>query len=464
MSQSNITNLDANLRPKNEAIDPKSIKVPTGSTPQEAQDQTPVARSDAFNIDHPLRLNPEKFPDQDPGNKLPATIANTRHMLSEYGILPRYDVIKKRLQITIPGASGSPDNADNTAMTHVVSLAILNNLPHGQIPSYVEVIGDMNQINPVAEWITSKIWDGVDRLQALYDTLEEREDFPKTLKEILLRRWLLSAVAAALLPTGFRARGVLTLQGPQSIGKTGWIRALVSDPILRDAVVKLDHHLDAGSKDSQINAICHWIVEVGELDSSFKKDIARLKGFITSDRDKIRRPYARSDSEYQRRTVFSATVNDQDFLVDDSGNTRWWTIPVTAIDYEHGIDMQQVFAQLAIDFDNGDRWWLMPHEEQLLEEQNRNHRRVSAIRERLMDRLDLDMPMEARPALTSTEVLRKIGISTPTNVQCKECCAALKELFGESKRIRGSNTWRVPLREYTYPMSTGPEDVDDDEY
>ena len=182
MSQSNITNLDANLRPKNEAIDPKSIKVPTGSTPQEAQDQTPVARSDAFNIDHPLRLNPEKFPDQDPGNKLPATIANTRHMLSEYGILPRYDVIKKRLQITIPGASGSPDNADNTAMTHVVSLAILNNLPHGQIPSYVEVIGDMNQINPVAEWITSKIWDGVDRLQALYDTLEEREDFPNTLK------------------------------------------------------------------------------------------------------------------------------------------------------------------------------------------------------------------------------------------------------------------------------------------
>ena len=64
----------------------------------------------------------------------------------------------------------------------------------------------------------------------------------------------------------------------------------MTDPILRDAVIKLDHHLDTGNKDSQITAICHWIVEIGELDSSFRKDIARLKGFITSDRDKVRKP------------------------------------------------------------------------------------------------------------------------------------------------------------------------------
>jgi hypothetical protein len=28
-------------------------------------------------------------------------------------------------------------------------------------------------------------------------------------------------------------------------------------------------------------AITHWIVELGELDSSFKKEIARLKAFLT---------------------------------------------------------------------------------------------------------------------------------------------------------------------------------------
>jgi predicted P-loop ATPase len=30
-------------------------------------------------------------------------------------------------------------------------------------------------------------------------------------------------------------------------------------------------------------AITHWIVELGELDSSFKKEIARLKAFLTGE-------------------------------------------------------------------------------------------------------------------------------------------------------------------------------------
>ena len=75
-------------------------------------------------------------------------------------------------------------------------------------------------------------------------------------------------------------------------------------------------------------------------------DMARLKGVLTRDFDKVRRPYARAESEYQRRTVFFASVNKPNFLVDMTGNTRWWTIPVSKINYEHGIDMQQVFAQL----------------------------------------------------------------------------------------------------------------------
>ena len=133
-----------------------------------------------------------------------------------------------------------------------------------------------------------KPWDGVDRLVSVYATLIHRADFPEKLKQSLMYRWLLSAVAAALKPSGFKARGVLTLQGPQSIGKTSWISALIPDAILREGVLKLDHHLDAGNKDSIITAVCHWIVEIGELDSSFKKDIARLKGFLTADRDKVR--------------------------------------------------------------------------------------------------------------------------------------------------------------------------------
>jgi putative DNA primase/helicase len=155
-------------------------------------------------------------------------------------------------------------------------------------------------------------------------------------------------------------------------------------------------------------------------------------------------------------------VNDANFLVDDTGNSRWWTIPIVSINYEHGIDMQQVFAQLAVDFRKGQPWWLTQEEEQWLEEQNKDHRRISAIREIVLAALDLELPVERRPAMTATEVLIKVDIDRPNNTQAKECAGVLRELFGDSKRIRGQNKWRVPLREGKRFPNLGRNNDDDD--
>ncbi len=221
---------------------------------------------EVYVLDTAEALDPNGFPNppRTPGGSVPTTIPNVDHLLRSYGITVRYNVIKKRLAISIPGLSGAPDNADNSALTQIFSLATLNGMSVGQIPSIVEAIGDRHLLNPVADWIGSKSWDGIDRLQEFYNTLIEREDYPRWLKERLVHRWLISAVAAAFKPDGFRTRGVLTIQGPQSIGKTAWIGALVNDPVLKEALLKLNHHLDASNKDSIITATCHWIDEIGE--------------------------------------------------------------------------------------------------------------------------------------------------------------------------------------------------------
>ena len=419
-----------------------------------------------FILDEAKPLDPESFPNQPRNGStyVPTTIPNVKHLLLAYGITARYNTITKKVSITMPGQSGAEDNADNVALSQIISLATLNGMSAGQVPSYVYNIADRNLYNPIAVWITSKPWDGKDRREEFYATLVEHDDYPKPLKHTLMYRWLLSAVAAAFKPNGFRARGVLTIQGPQSIGKTAWVSAIVPDPGLREHTIKLDHHIDASSKDSQLTAIGHWIVEIGELDSSFKKDVARLKGFLTSDRDKVRRPYARVDSEYPRRTVFCATVNDPNFLVDATGNSRWWTIPVTKINYQHGIDMQQLFAQLEVDYRNGVQWWLTDKEEASLEENNKAHRSISAIRERVLAAMDLDRLGQSNlPAITPIELLIEIGIKSPGNTQCKECAAVLREYVGESKRIQGQNKWRVPLRRnyadsYTPRVPVRPDD------
>lgn len=206
----------------------------------------PASSDELAELQPPQPIEKESFPHGVQGfmKVLPATLENIFHMLRHYGITVRYDTIKKKLRITIPGHTGTTDNADNTAITLIISLVTLNGMAIGQVPAVVEAIADRNLYNPVAEWISSRPWDGVDRLPELFETLRERDGFSPQLKRILIYKWLVSAAAAAILPRGFKARGVLTFQGPQGIGKTSWVMALVNDAQLKESVIKVDHLLD----------------------------------------------------------------------------------------------------------------------------------------------------------------------------------------------------------------------------
>ena len=333
----------------------------------------------------------------------------------------------------------------------------------GMIQAILDLIADRNPYNPVQVWIDSEDWDGVDRLPKICSTLVTDEDFPVEFRDLLVRKWLLSAVAAVLVPN-FRSRGILTLQGEQGLGKTSWFRALVPDPVLSAEVVRLDHHLDSTNKDSVTIAISHWIVEIGELESSLKRDVARLKGFITLDRDKIRKPYAKEPVEYARRTVFGSSVNSSDFLLDSTGNSRFWTLPLVAVNHDHRIDMQQVFAQLAIQVRDGAEWWLSDEEEQRLAKLNARHRAFSPVLDVLQAFIDFDPPTNANTeALTATEILTAAGIDRPSNQQVKEGAALLREHLGAPKRIRGRDKYRFVRKPEERSSFIDDDDAPDEE-
>jgi putative DNA primase/helicase len=421
-------------------------------------------------LDSVRRLNPKGFPHapKEGSDQIKPTVLNLQYLLEAYGVMVVYDEIKKKLFIFIPGQVGSADNQDNVALAHIYSLATLNGMATSSIGNLLIVIGDRNRRNPVKDWIQSKPWDGVDRFEEFANTIQERKGYPVAMKTLLLRKWLRSAIAAVLMAQGFHCRGVLVLQGKQSVGKSSWFQALIPNAVLGELVILLGHNLDPANKDSVTKAISHWIVELGELDSTFKKDIARVKGFLTSGSDKIRRPYGRLESEYPRRTVFCASVNDTCFLVDETGNSRFWTIAVESVNYQHDIDMQQLFAQIAVEFHAREQWWLTQGEEMQLALVNADHRVVSMVRERLMAAIDTEPPAAAKTkAMSAIDMLQEAGIDKPTNPQCKECASILRELYGDSKKVRGIYVWRVVLADRGQFGSSGAAsttDVDDDLY
>ena len=388
-----------------------------------------------------------QFPDQPSarGARTPATIDNLKYLLDLEGITVRFNVIKKDVEITIPGLQGTAHNARNVAFAHIKSLCTRHGMSSDGLADYLLAVADCNPRNPVAEWITSKPWDGKDRIAAICNTITVAEGYLYHLKNILIQKWLLSAIAAIFMPQKFRSRGVLTFQGSQGIGKTTWFAQLV-DERLRQHVVRLGHAWDGGSKDARMSATEHWITEFGELEGSLRKEIDSLKAFITLDFDKIRPPYARSENSYPRQTVFAATVNQQEFLKDATGNSRFWTIAVETIDYRHDIDVQQLWAQLKVKLDGGDVWWLNEPEESLLAHHNLRHRDFGATGAKVQAALDMSRFNEEQlPRMNPGQVLAELGYDKPTNTQYKECAAVLREFLGEPTRSKGYPFWRVPL-------------------
>jgi putative DNA primase/helicase len=173
--------------------------------------------------------------------------------------------------------------------------------------------------------------------------------------------------------------------------------------------------------------------------------VARLKGFLTNDCDKLRRPYGKEIMEYDRRTVFAATVNEDRFLVDQTGNSRFWTISLRYIRHQHDIDMQQVFAQAAACLAQGEQWWLTKAEDRQLADYNRRHQSVSVIAELIADSVN-EKPDWEPPYRTAIEVLKQAGLERPTNAQCREAGSILREHFGPPKRVQGREQWRVSFK------------------
>ena len=357
-----------------------------------------------------------------------ATYENFEIILERYDIKIRYNVISKDNEISVQGRVYTDDNEANANYAELLNVAKLNCMETGCISSYVYKAADLNQYNPIAEFILSKPWDGISRLGVLYSTIQTTPEFPKHKKELLIRRWLISG-AAAVFHKGFYCKGILILQGDQSVGKTAWLKKLVPAPVSEyfgEGCI-----LDPANKDSVKTVISNWINELGELDATLKRDVARFKAFITNQYDVFRKVYAHEDSKFPRRTIFCGSVNDREFLVDHTGNVRFWTIPVVSMNYNHNIDMQQLWAEVAVLYKNGEKWWLNQQEEKELEELNKNHLKTSVLEEMLTEKFVFDehqFKSQSFVRKNATELLTELGYTQLKTGQLREIVQVLEKL------------------------------------
>ena len=216
------------------------------------------------------------------------------------------------------------------------------------VSDMIGVIAGKNRFNPVLEMMAAAPpWDGVDREKELREILHIADE--DKLSSVLLHKGLLQAMSLAKneIATAYGADGILVFTGPQGIGKTSLVRVLA----VRPELAKLGQYLDSRDKDTIRRCTSCWICEWGEIETTFKSDLERLKAFITAEVDQYRVPYGRRDQRLVRRTSIIATCNSARFLIDPSGSRRFWTIPVTQIDLQRlaRFDALQLWKQIEIE-------------------------------------------------------------------------------------------------------------------
>jgi hypothetical protein len=137
----------------------------------------------------------------------------------------------------------------------------------------------------------------------------------------MVRKWLIGAAARALKP-GCQMDYCLVLKGDQGLLKSTSLKALAGGEWFTSTHANSD-------KDFLQNVHSCWVYELAELESiTNAKQAGALKNLITTATDVFRPPYGRTPERINRQSVFCGTVNKDQFLRDDTGNRRFWVVPI----------------------------------------------------------------------------------------------------------------------------------------
>lgn len=137
-----------------------------------------------------------------------------------------------------------------------------------------------------------------------------------------IKKTLVGAVSRVFNP-GTKLDTVLVLKGKQGTFKTTFFQVLASSEYF--------HSMNFTSFNTDEQMICNynWIVEIGELEATLSKtNLAKLKQFITREKDIYRKPYAKDPVIVPRQFILVGTTNKEYFLIDNTGNRRFWIINI----------------------------------------------------------------------------------------------------------------------------------------
>lgn len=228
--------------------------------------------------------------------------------------------------------------------------------------------------HPVREWLEGLEWDGTERLDTmLIDYLGAADN---DLTRAMTRKHFTAAVARVMNP-GCKYDYILTLIGPQGIGKSTLVKIMGGD-WFDDSLTSIE------GKEGMEQIRGKWLIEFGELTNYKKSTSEAYKAFISKQEDSYRPAYGRKVEVYPRQCVFFATTNEPAFLKGDTGNRRFWTVEcdvdIAYKDVWSQLDEErdQIWAEALHRYRAGEKLYLPRELEKAAQQRQEDHNEVAA--------------------------------------------------------------------------------------
>lgn len=259
------------------------------------------------------------------------------------------------------------------------------------------------KFNPFEDYFKNlPVWDQqTDYIQQLTETVKTTND---ELWSIYLKKWLV-AMVACLLYDDITNHTMLVFSGEQGLGKTTWHLRLIPDE-LKD--YGFSGSIDPSEKDTLIFLAEKMLINIDELEILGRNKLGSLKQLITKDSVKIRRPYGSISENMPRRASFVSSINNKEFLNDQTGNRRFLCVDTINIDYQHSVLMSGVYSQALYLFNSGYKFWFDKSEIDMINDNNEQYRMKSIEEELLLALFEPCNEEDAPNKLSTTEILELI--------------------------------------------------------
>ena len=276
--------------------------------------RAPTSSDDAY------ALNSKGYPDA-------RSVSNITLALDKLGVQLSYDTFSRKPFVSYNGTSGLLEDDTGIDLWLDVDQKELFRSSKDLFFDVIKSRARQSPFHPVLYYFNSLNWDGEERIDTWLTQSAEAANTPYIRAVSCL---VLIAAVRRIKQPGCKFDEMLVLETPeQGKNKSTGIQTLCHDP----SWFSDDMPLNCDSKNVIERTSGKFLIEASDLAGLRVSDVEALKSMLSRQVDgPVRLAYARLPTEQPRQFIIIGTTNSTEYLMDHTGNRRFWPVSVREFD------------------------------------------------------------------------------------------------------------------------------------